>query len=113
MLTKVAHLQPVKKEHTSKDIVQIFMHTIFVYHKLPRKIILDCDSKFIGNFWKAIFEATSTQLSYSTTYHPQIDRHIERVNQVIEDMLHVYCRREPKHWIRYLHLVEFACNASH
>ena len=112
MLTKMTHLFPVHKDDSAKDIAHVFMKGIFVYHGLPRRIISDRDSKFTSNFWKAIFEATGTQLSFSTAYHPQSDGQTERVNQVIEDMLRAYCMREPVKWTRYLYLVEFAYNAS-
>ena len=46
MLTKVAHLIPVCKDHTAKDITTIFMKQIFVYPGLPRRIISYRDSKF-------------------------------------------------------------------
>ena len=101
MLTKVAHLIPVRKDHTAKDIAMIFMKQVFVYHGLPQRIISDCNSKFTSNFWKVLFEATHTNLAYSTAYHPQTNGQIERVNQIIEDMLRAYCMREPTKWTRY------------
>ena len=70
MLTKVAHPIPVCKDHRAKDIAMIFMKQIFVYHGLPQRIISDRDSKFTRNFWKALFEATHTNLAYSTAYRP-------------------------------------------
>ena len=112
MLTKMAHLFPIHKDASAKDIAHVFMKGVFLYHGLPRRIIFDRDSKLTYNFWKAIFEATGTQLSYSTTYHPQSDGQTERVNQIVEDMLRAYCMREPSQWTRYLYLVEFAYNAS-
>ena len=112
MLTKMTHLFPVHKDDKAKDIAHVFMKGVFLHHGLPRRIISDRDSKFTSNFWKAIFEATGTQLSFSTAYHPQTDGQTERVNQVIEDMLRAYCMREPARWTRYLYLIEFAYNAS-
>ena len=87
MLTKVAHLFPIRKDSTAKDVAQVFMHGIFLHHGLPRRIISDRDSKFTSNFWKEIFEAIGTQISFSTAYHPQTDGQMEHLNQIIEDML--------------------------
>ena len=112
MLTKVAHLFPVRKDYSAKDVAHTFMKGVFLYHGLPRRIVSDRDSKFTSNFWKSIFEATGTQLAYSTAYHPETDGQTERVNQVVEDILRAYCMREPSKWTRYLYLVEFAYNAS-
>ena len=112
MLTKASHLIPVRKDNTAKDIATIFMKHIFVYHGFPRRIISDRDSKFTSNFWKALFEATQTNLAFSMAYHPQTDGQTERVNQIIKDMLRAYCMRQTSKWVRYLYLVEFAYNSS-
>lgn len=77
VLTKVTHLVPVKKEHNSKDISFIFMRSLLVYRGLPIQVF-DCDSNFISNFSKAIFEATSMTLAYSTIYHPYINGKTKR-----------------------------------
>ena len=47
-------------------------------------------------------------MNFITTYHLDSDGKIERVNQVIEDMLRMYVMEKPYKWEEYLHLVEFA-----
>ena len=113
MLTKMIHLFPMRKDASAKDIAHVFMKGMFLYHGFPRRIIFDRDSKFTSNFWRAIFEATGTQLSFSTAYHPQTDGQTERVNQIIEDMLRAYCMRELSKWTHYLYLIEFVYNSSY
>ena len=54
-----------------------------------------------------------TQLNLSSAYHPKIDGQIERVNQVMEDMLRMYVMDQQTQWEKYLPLVEFAYNNSH
>jgi hypothetical protein len=49
-------------------------------------------------------------LNFSTTYHPESDGKIERVNQVIDYMLRMYVMVKPSKWEDYLHLVEFPYN---
>ena len=93
MLTNVAHLFLIKKDSTAKDVAHVFMHGVFLHHGLPRCIIFERDSKFTSNFWKAIFEATGTQTSFSTAYHPQTNGQTKHLNQIIEDMLQAYCMR--------------------
>jgi hypothetical protein len=51
-----------------------------------------------------------TKLLFSTAYHPQTDRQIERVRQILEDMLRMHVMHQPKKWEDYLPLVEFAYN---
>ncbi|MCO5590471.1 hypothetical protein L7F22_044441 [Adiantum nelumboides] len=112
MLTKVSHLIPVKKIYTASDISRLFVKEIFRLHGLPKRIISERDAKFTSKFWKALFEALGTQLCFSLAYHPQSDGQTERVNQVVEDIPRAYCSREPKKWIQFLPLVEFAYNSS-
>jgi hypothetical protein len=52
--------------------------------------------------------ALGTQLKFSTTYHLEKDRQIERTNQILEDMLRMYVMDQQKHWEELFPLVEFA-----
>ncbi|MCO5579307.1 hypothetical protein L7F22_033162 [Adiantum nelumboides] len=113
MLTKVSHLIPVKTTFTASDIARIFVKEVFRLHGLPKRIVSDRDTKFTLNFWTSLFQAIGTELRFSIAYHPQTDGQIERVNQVIEDIFRAYCSREPKRWIQFLPLVEYAYNASY
>jgi len=109
-LTKVAHFIPVKSTHTVVDITRIFIKDIFRLHGMPKVLVSDRDTKFTSNFWSAFFQGIGTSLSMSTAYHPQSDGQTERVNQVMEDMLRMYCLEQPTKWYEYLPLVEFAYN---
>ena len=75
---------------------------------MPKVVISDRDVKFIGIVWKALFKGLVTQLNFSTAYHPQTDGKIEKVDQVLEDMLIMYVMDKPSKWEEYLHLVEFS-----
>jgi hypothetical protein len=57
-----------------------------------------------------LFKGFGTNLNFSTTYHPQTDGKIEKVNHIIEDMLRMYVMDKPSKWEDYLHLVEFSYN---
>ncbi|MCO5559340.1 hypothetical protein L7F22_012937 [Adiantum nelumboides] len=110
MLTKVAHSMPFKTTYTASDISRVFIKEISRLHGLPKRIINDRDTKFTSKL-TSLFQAIRTQLCFSTTYHPQTDGQIERVNQVIEDILKVYYSQEPRKWVQYLPLVEYAYNS--
>jgi transposase InsO family protein len=80
---------------------------------VPKKIISDRGSVFIGRFWTSFQEALGTQLNFSTAYHPEIDGQTERTNQTLEDMLRMYVMDQQKRWEEFLPLVEFAYNNSY
>ena len=83
----------VNYTHKIDDIAKIFMKEIFKLHGLPKEIVSDRDVKFTSNFWKGLFADLGTKINFSTAYHPQTDGQTERVNQVLEDMLHMYVTR--------------------
>jgi transposase InsO family protein len=109
-LTKVAHFVLVKTTHTMTNIAEIFMKEIARLHGIPRTIVLHKDTKFTSNFWRELFKGFGTNLNFITTYHPQTDGKIERVNQIIQDMLRMYVMDKPSKWEYYLHLVDFGYN---
>ena len=75
--------------------------------------ISDRDAKFTFTFWKGLFHEFGTQLNFCTMYHPQTNGQIERVNQVLKDMLRIYVMDKPSKWEDYIHLVEFTYNNGH
>jgi transposase InsO family protein len=72
--------------------------------------VSDRDPKFTSKFWRGLFKGFETKLNFSTTYHPKSDGKIERVNQVIKDMLRMYVMEKTYRWGGYLHLVDFCYN---
>jgi hypothetical protein len=72
---------------------------------MPKEIISNKDTKFTSIFWKYLFIGFETKFLFRTTYHPQTDGKIERVKQVLEDMLRMYVMHQPKKWEDYLPLV--------
>ena len=52
-------------------------------------------------------------LDMSTAFHPQTDGQIERVNQVLEDMLRACVMDFKGSWEDHLQLIEFAYNNSY
>eukprot|EP00253_Pinus_taeda_P012142 PITA_12142 len=109
-LSKAAHFIPVQSTYKAMQIAHIFKQNVFRLHGLPKTIVSDRDVKFTSAFWKTLFAELGTQLNFSTAYHPQTDGQIERVNQMVEDMLRAYVMQQPTKWEDYLYLVEFAYN---
>ncbi|KAA3484202.1 Gag protease polyprotein [Gossypium australe] len=77
-------------------------------HGVPISIISDRDSRFTSRFWGKLHEALGTKLNFSTAFHPQIDGQLERVIQVLEDMLRCCVLEFEGSREKYLLLVEFA-----
>ena len=41
MLTKVAHLFPIRKDSIARDVAHVFMHGVFLHHGLPPRVGFD------------------------------------------------------------------------
>jgi hypothetical protein len=58
-------------------------------------------------------EAMGNHLSFSTAFHPQSQGQVERVNQVLEDMLRACVISFGKKWEQSLPYAEFSYNNSY
>ena len=97
-LSKAAHFIPIKYTYKVVNIAYIFMKEIFSLHGVPKVIVSNRDTKFIGNFWKVLFKGLGTQLNFSIVYHTQTDGKTERVNQVLEDIIIMYVMDKLGKW---------------
>jgi transposase InsO family protein len=80
-LTKVAHFILVKTTYSSAKFTELYMSRIVCLHGVPKKIMLDRGSQFTSKFWEKLLESMDTKLNFSSTYYPQTDGQIERINQ--------------------------------
>jgi hypothetical protein len=60
-----------------------------------------------------LHESLHTQLCFSSAYHPQTDGQIERVNQILEDMLRACALRYGRSSDNSLSYAEFSYNNSY
>ena len=63
----MSHFIPCKKTSNAKHVAKNFFIEIMRLHGLPRSIILDRDSRFVGYFWKTLWKKMGTKLKYSST----------------------------------------------
>lgn len=111
-LIKVAHFILGNTIDDCMMVTKRFVKDVFYLHGFLENIILDRDSKLTFEFWQTLHKEVGTQLNFSSSYHPELDGQIERVNQVLEDMLKMYYMDQKTKWEDYLHLVEFTYNIT-
>lgn len=75
-LSKFGHFIPLKTNFSSDTVAEAFIHNIIKLHGVPKTIVTDRDRVFISKFWKHLFHAMGTILSFSSAYHPQTDGQI-------------------------------------
>jgi hypothetical protein len=111
-LTKSAHYISVSTVYRVKQYVELYISHLVCYHGIPKTIISIRGSIFVARFWEQLHECLCTHLIRSSAYHPQTDRQTERVNQIIENMLHAYVLTDGSKWDKHLPLAEFSYNNS-
>ncbi|WVZ93642.1 hypothetical protein U9M48_039607 [Paspalum notatum var. saurae] len=85
-LTKSAHFLPVKTHYTTATYAELYISQI---------------------------TALGTNLIRSSAYHPQTSGQVERVNQILEDMLRACALTYSTKWDKCLPLAEFAYNNNY
>jgi transposase InsO family protein len=89
-LTKVAHFIPVKTTYSRPQLAELYMSKIVCLHGVPKKIVSNRGTQFTSKVWERLHETLDTQWCFNSAYHPQTNGQIERVNQILEDMLRAY-----------------------
>jgi transposase InsO family protein len=112
-LTKTAHFIAVNSTYSAKDYAKIYLDCIVRLHEVPKTIISDRGPQFIAHFWEQLHKNLGINLIRSSAYHPQTDGQMERVNQIIEDMLWACIIHFDKSWDKCLSLAEFSYNNSY
>jgi hypothetical protein len=109
-LTKVAHFLPVRTTYGREKLAKIYIENIVKLHGVPSRIVSNRGTQFTSRFWKSLHRAMGTKLNFSSAYHPQTDGQIERVNQIMEDMLRACVLTYGKDWEQSLPYAEFSYN---
>src|SRR3954467_11000388 len=111
-LSKVAHFLPVRESITASQLAELYISRIVSLHGVPLEINSDRGSLFTSRFWESFQNALGTRLSFSTAFHLQSSGQVERVNQILEDMLRACVISFGKNWEKSLPFAEFAYNNS-
>ncbi|KAK3021216.1 hypothetical protein RJ639_046635 [Escallonia herrerae] len=83
--SKYASFIATPKYCSAEDTAQLFFKYVVKYWGMPQDIVSDRDSRFTGNFWTELFKLLGSQLSMSSSYHPESDGQTERFNSMLED----------------------------
>ena len=109
-LTKYVHIAPTRTTCSAEDWAELFFAHVVVYHGLPKSILLDRGSQFIGHFNQALAKRLNLSWDLTTAYKPFADGQTERTNRVVEQMLCHYVSPQMDDWDKHLGMVQFAIN---
>ncbi|KAK3036750.1 hypothetical protein RJ639_029715 [Escallonia herrerae] len=81
------------------------------YWGMPQDIVSDQDSRFTGNCWTELFKLFGSQLSMSSSYHPESDGQTERFNSMLEKYLRHFVSATQKKWVKLLDVAQLCFNS--
>ena len=79
-------------------ILQICFREVVRLHGLPKCIVCDRDTKFVGYFWRTLWKKLKIKLKFSYVHHPQTDGQIERLNKSLGNFPSCLVGDKPKGW---------------
>ena len=94
------------------QVAQLYFNEVYKLHDLPKLIVSDRDTHFLGHFWHCLWKLANTKLDFSPAYHPQTDGQTEVVNRSLGNLWRSLMEDHVKMWDKKLSQAEFACNHS-
>lgn len=93
-------------------MAELYFREIVKLHGIPRTIVSDQDSKFIGHFWHTLWRKMGTKLQFSSSHHPQTDGQTKVTNCSLGNLLRSLVGKNKASWYEVLPQAEFAYNRS-
>jgi hypothetical protein len=95
---KMAHFIPCQKTNELTHIANLFFKEVVRLHDLPRSIVSDLETKFVGHFYRNLWKKLGTSFSFISAYHPQMDGKTEVVNRSLGDLLRILVTKHHSQW---------------
>ena len=110
-LTKWVELRALPSG-TAEDVAEFFVSQIILRHGAPEKIITDKGKCFVSVLMQAVTKKLHTNHKTTSSYHPQVNGQVERMNHTLAAMLSMYVSEDHKDWDVSLPFVCFAYNTA-
>lgn len=110
-LTKWAIFKTMNKKVSTQEIASILLTEVVLQYGIPRFIVSDRDPKFVNSIWEEFAARLEITTGFSTSYNPQSDGQVERLNKTMVETIRTYVKNKPK-WVEYLPLAAFAYNTT-
>jgi hypothetical protein len=108
----MAHFIPCRKTIDATHAANLFFKEFGRLHGLPKSIVSDRDTKFVGHFWRTLWKKLGTYFSFISSYHPQTDGHTKVVKISLGNLLMSLITEHHSEWDQIITQEEFAYNDS-
>ena len=111
VFTKLSHAIPTRNQ-TAKCVATVLKNTWFDRFGLPRRIHSDQGRNFESAIIRELCEEHSIIKSRTTTYHPQGNGMVKRINRTLHNLLWTLSEEEKKAWPDHIATVLYAYNCT-
>ena len=100
--SKISHFIVITEKITAERLARLarlFRDNMWKLYKLFKSVISDQGPRFAAGLMKKLNKMLGIKKKLSTTFHPQTDRQIERMNQKLEQYLRMYIDHRQENWL--------------
>ena len=109
-LSKIMHFIAITERISAEILARLFKDNVWKLYMLLESIMLDRRLQFVAKMTKELNRMLGIEMKLSTSYHPQTDGQMERINQELEQYLQFFIDHKQKNWPEWLLSAEFAIN---
>ena len=85
---------------------------VFPFFGEARRVLSDCEKAFKAKLVEEVCDVLRTKKIFTSTYHPQTDGLVERMNGTLQAMLSKFVETHQRDWDTYLPFIVFAYNSA-
>jgi len=85
----MAHFVPTTEKTTAEGLARLFRDNVWRLHELPENIISDRGPQFAAGLMRELNKMLGIKTKLSMVFHPQTNGQMERMNQELEQYLHM------------------------
>ena len=89
-LSKMMHFVATTEETLMEGLARLFRNNIWKLHELLESIVSDREPQFVAELTRELNRMLRIEMKLSTTFHPQTDGQIERMNQELKQYLRFF-----------------------
>lgn len=97
---------------TAIIVTRTFIDHFLTKFGSPKFLVSDNGKQFVSKIFEDLAKIYGFKHNRTTTYRPQANGAVERMNRVIADMIFNYCNSKGDNWAEFLQSVCFAYNTS-
>ena len=84
------HFVATTEETLMEGLARLFRNNIWKLHELLESIVSDREPQFVAELTRELNRMLRIEMKLSTTFHPQTDGQIERINQELKQYLRFF-----------------------